>query len=62
MGWFSNKSKPSGGDSNITTAEDLPRFAAQDAEARRRGAEWDAMALEYRAKCPQNDHTRCLSH
>jgi hypothetical protein len=62
MGWFSSKSEPSSGDSNITTAEDLPRFAAVDAEARRRQADWDAQALKYRAKCSQSDHTRCLSH
>jgi len=62
VGLSNRKTRTSSFDGEITTAEDLPRFAAVDAEARSRQADWDAQALEYRAKCPQSDHTRCLSH
>ncbi|MFE9432362.1 hypothetical protein ACFYNA_15390 [Streptomyces sp. NPDC006640] len=62
MGLFSRKTPASSFDGEITTAEDLPRFEAVDTRASRRQTDWDAQALEYRAKCPQDDHTRCLSH
>lgn len=38
------------------------RNADLQGEAERSQRDWDARVWEYRGKCPQSDHSRCLSH